>query len=80
MQRNLNTDNKKQTAEEVKEKHRIKLMSIDGVLDVKVGKRDGSVCIIVCVAMSAEYLKEKLPEYLEGYPVVIEMTDQKGVL
>ncbi len=69
-------DSKKLTIDEVREKNRIRLMAIDGVQDLGIDKRDGTDCIVIFVSMGAEYLKEKLPQEIEGYPVVIQMMDE----
>ncbi len=66
----------KPTIEEVIEKHRMELLAIQGVHGFGVTEREGTKCIVIYVDMGSEYLREKLPQELDGYPVVIEMTDE----
>lgn len=69
---------KKQTIEQVKEAHEIKLMAIDGVQGVGIGQRkdaDG-LAITIYVESKTKALRETLPKELEGYPVQVEVSGE----
>jgi hypothetical protein len=60
--------------EEVLKKHTPELMSTPGVVGTAQGLCDGQPCIKVFAAEKTRDLEEKIPESLEGYPVMIEET------
>ena len=57
----------------VMETHARDLMSIPGVTAVAIGQlTDGTPCIKIYVAEKTEALMDKLPDKIEGFPVVVE--------
>jgi len=60
---------------DVLERHVDELMSIEGVVGVAVSAlEDGAPCIKVLIREDSPLLREKIPEILEGYPVLIEVS------
>jgi hypothetical protein len=60
---------------EVMEAHAAELMAIPGVVGVYTGVLDdGTPCIKVMVENRTPELEQKIPQNLEGFPVVIEET------
>ena len=68
------------TIKEVLEEHSGKLMSIDGVVGTGQGLCHGQPCIMVFVIKKTPEIKEKIPEVLQGYPVMIEETGKVRAL
>jgi len=64
----------KKTIEETLEEHTGALMSLSGVVGTAQGLCDGKPCIKIYVSKRTRRLAHKIPEVLEGYPVVIEET------
>ena len=60
--------------EEVLKEHTPELMSTPGVVGTAQSLCDGQPCIKVFAAEKTPDLEERIPESLEGYPVVIEET------
>ena len=60
--------------EEVLDEHTPKLMSMEGVIGTAEGLCNNESCIIVFVIKKTDELIHKLPNTLEGYPVLIEET------
>ena len=60
--------------EVVLKQHTDTLMSFSGVVGTGQGLHEGKHCIKVYVTELTPELKKKIPEKLEGYPVVIEET------
>lgn len=59
----------------VMDAHVDSLMEIDGVVGVAIGAlENGSYCIKVMVKSDDPKLRKKIPDQLENYPVVIEVT------
>jgi hypothetical protein len=58
--------------EEVLKEHTHELMSIPGVVGTAQGLCDNRPCIKVFVINRTRELEQKIPKFLEGYPVVIE--------
>jgi hypothetical protein len=57
----------------VMEAHAPDLMDIQGVTAVAIGQLgDGTPCIKVYVVEKSDELEDKIPDRLEGHPVVIE--------
>ena len=60
---------------EVMAVHTPNLMSLTGVVGVYIGETEKHIsCIKVMVVELNEDLKKKIPEELDGYPVVIDVT------
>ncbi len=59
------------TIEQVLSEYTDELMSIEGVVGTAIGEVDGNPCILVLVEQKTEETVKKIPEELEGYPVVI---------
>ena len=51
-----------------------KFMSITGVEGVAAGKNKGQDCIKVLTSLPAKEIKQQLPEKIQGFEVVIELT------
>ena len=60
--------------EEVLSEHTDELMSIPGVVGTAQGLLDDKPCIIVFVIRKTPELDQKVPDVLEGHPVVVEET------
>lgn len=58
----------------VKERHEAELMAIPGVVGVGIGGRDGAEHIIVMVEKRTAEIERKVPDTLDGYPVLTEVT------
>lgn len=48
-----------------------KLLKIDGVVGVAQGEKDNAPCVVVFTAAPSETLKNKIPETVDGFPVVL---------
>jgi hypothetical protein len=66
--------------EEVLKEHTPELMSTPGVVGTAQGLCDGQPCIKVFATEKTPDLEEKIPDSLEGYPVVIEETGRYRAL
>jgi len=64
------------TIGEVLKKHTGELMSVPGVVGTAQGQCDDRPCIKVYVVKSSPEIDEKIPRFLEGYPVKIEATGE----
>ena len=64
------------TIEEVLKEHTDELMSIPGVVGTAQGLCDGKPCIKVYVIKKTPELEQKIPDILEGYPVVAQETGE----
>jgi hypothetical protein len=62
------------TIEEVLKKHTGELMSVPGVVGTAQGICNNKSCIKVYVIKKTPELNKKIPNIIEGYPVVIEET------
>ncbi len=62
--------------EEVLSEHTDELMSIPGVIGTAQGLRDNKPCIMVLVIKKTPELDQKIPNVLEGYPVVVKETGE----
>lgn len=62
------------TATEVLEEHAQELMSIPGVVGIAQGLCNGKPCIKVYISEKTPEVSEKVPPFLEGYPVMVEET------
>lgn len=60
------------TIQEVLKKHATELMSLPGVVGTAQGLCDGHPCIRVFVIEKTPELDQKIPDSLEGYPVMVE--------
>ena len=70
----VNNSNDQDSILTVKERHEAELMAIHGVAGVGIGERDGTEIIVVYVEKRTAELDREVPDKLEGYPVVIEVT------
>lgn len=64
------------TIEEVLKDHTKELMSVPGVVGTALGLCDDTPCIKVYVVKKTSELDQKIPDILEGYPVMIEETGE----
>lgn len=62
--------------EQVLKEHTAKLMSLPGVTGTAQGLCDDKPCIKVYVIKKTPELEQKIPETIEGYPVMIEETGE----
>jgi len=62
--------------ESVFEKYKGRLMAIQGVVGVGIGKYQGKPCIKVYIAKKTDKLLEQIPSDLEGYKVRTEETGE----
>ena len=51
-----------------------KWLGIDQVVGVAIGMLDDKPCIRILVASEPERVRQQIPENVEGYPVVIDVT------
>jgi hypothetical protein len=49
-------------------------LTIDRVVGVAIGMLDDKPCIRILVASEPEQVRRQIPENVEGYPVVIDVT------
>ena len=61
---------------EVLKEHAKTLMSIPGVVGAGEGRCEGKPCIKVFVIEKTPELDQKIPDTLEGYPVILEETGE----
>lgn len=66
----------KRSIEQVKAKHELELMGIDGVEGVGIGEEKNELFLKVYVAKLTRKVKEQVPEQVEGYPVRIEVSGE----
>jgi len=59
---------------EVKNRHEDELMAINGVVGVGIGEGNGSPCIVVYLENDSKELESRVPEWVEGFPVITEVT------
>ncbi|MBN1559464.1 hypothetical protein JW998_04395 [candidate division KSB1 bacterium] len=64
------------TARDVKRKYTTRIMKIDGVVGIGIGKEDEDDAIMVFVRERTAIIDKKVPKQLKGYPVVIRETGQ----
>jgi hypothetical protein len=64
------------TIVEVLKEHTEELMSLPGVVGIAQGLCDNKPCIKVFVIEKTPELAQKIPDILEGYPVMIEETGE----
>jgi hypothetical protein len=62
--------------EQVFDTHRDRLMHIAGVVGVGIGKLENSPAIVVMVAERTPQIDTQVPEQLDGYPVIVEVTGE----
>jgi hypothetical protein len=62
--------------ERVLSEHTDDLMSLPGVIGTAQGLRENKPCIMVLVIKKTTELNQKIPDVLEGYPVVVEETGE----
>ena len=63
------------TIEQVQEEHTDEWMEIPGVEGTAIGLFEGKPCITVFSSIKAKQLRDKIPQTVEGYPVIIEETE-----
>ncbi len=53
--------------------HADQIMSVPGVVGIASGvSNDGTPCILVLVVKNTEDLRRRIPEQLEGHPVIVD--------
>jgi hypothetical protein len=62
--------------QDVLKEHTIELMSLPGVVGTAQGLCDGKPCIKVFVIEKTPELDQRIPDTLEGYPVMVEETGE----
>jgi len=72
--------NKMNTIEQVLKKHTDELMGIPGIAGTGEGVCNKKPCIKIFVTRLSEELINRIPEKLEGYPVIIEETGMFNAL
>ncbi len=58
---------------EVKSRYQDKLLEMEGVISVGVGRNDSEACIVVGVDSESTAKKLHVPKLLEGYVVVVQV-------
>lgn len=64
----------KKSIEAVLKQHTNDLMALSGVVGTGQGLHEGKPCIKVFVAKLTPELEKKIPEQLEGHPIIVEET------
>jgi len=64
------------TVEQVLKDHTNELMSLPGVVGTAQSLADGKPCIKVYVLKKTSEPERKIPDILEGYPVVVQETGE----
>jgi len=64
------------TIQEVQKEHTNELMAVPGVVGTAIGACDEKPCIKVYVVKKTPELDRKIPDTLEGYPVMTEETGE----
>ena len=62
------------TIEQVQEEHTDGWMAIPGVEGVAISICDGKPCISILSSVKPQKLQDKIPNTIEGYPVIIKET------
>ena len=62
--------------ESVLEENKKRLMSLNGVTGIAIGKSQGKLCIKVFVNQKTDELQDQIPSSLGGYPVLVEQRGQ----
>ena len=62
--------------DKVLDNHQNQIMDIPGVVGVGIGNKDGKPAIVVMVKQLTPELKRRLPQTLEGCPVVVEQSGE----
>lgn len=71
----VNPDNKPKL-KDVRARNDARLMELAGVVGVGEGVKNGRPCIKVYVARKSKALTQRLPQQIEGFPVVIEQSGE----
>jgi hypothetical protein len=58
----------------VMDAHVAELMAVEGVVGVAVGLLEDRPCIKVMTLARTQRMRDRIPDSLEGYPVVLEET------
>ena len=64
------------TIQEVQKEHTNELMAVPGVVGTAIGICNGMPCIKVYVVKKTPELDRKIPDMIEGYPVMTEETGE----
>ncbi|MBN1466432.1 hypothetical protein JXA02_11760 [candidate division KSB1 bacterium] len=64
------------TARDVKKRYTTRIMKIDGVVGIGIGKEEDDDAIMVFVKERTAIIDQKVPKQLKGYPVIIQETGQ----
>ena len=64
------------TIQEVQKEHTNELMAVPGVVGTAIGICNGMPCIKVYVVKKTRELDRKIPDTIEGYPVMTEETGE----
>ncbi|MFC1539645.1 hypothetical protein ACFL6H_09485 [Candidatus Latescibacterota bacterium] len=66
----------RRTIQEVLKSHTNELMSYPNVVGTAISENEGKPCILIMVTQKTQELVEKIPEELEGYPLIIKETGE----
>jgi hypothetical protein len=66
----------KKTIEQVLKERTDPWMAMPGVLGTAIGVSQNRPCILILTSLDPSELQSKIPSTVEGYPVVIERTDE----
>jgi hypothetical protein len=61
---------------QVLDQHQDRLMAVSGVTGVGIGERNSKSAIVIMVRQLTPDLKARLPQVIEGHPVVIEQSGE----
>ena len=62
------------TIEAALKRHTDNLMAIPGVVGTAIGQCDAKPCIMVLVVKKSPDLMQKIPQQLDGFPVIVNET------
>jgi hypothetical protein len=62
--------------EQAFKRHHDQLVAVPGVTGMGIGRRDDKPAIVIMVKQLTPELKARLPQALEGHPVVVEQSGE----
>jgi hypothetical protein len=66
----------KSSIEEVKARHEMEFLNIDGVEGIGIGDEKGKPVIRIYVSKKTKDIQKRIPGEVEGYPVQIEVSGE----
>lgn len=60
------------TIEQVQQDHTDEWMGIPGVVGTAIGQHQGQPCILILTSDENEQIRQRIPDNIEGYPVIVQ--------